>query len=251
MSGLKTLLKKEFIEQIKTYKLVVISGIFLMFGFATPLMINYLPELLEMSGEDIIIEIPPATALQALSEYSATALQIGILVAVLVAMGAIAQERVRGTAHIVFSKPVSRGAFVTAKLIALSTSFITGLTLGGVACYAYTTILIEDVNLAAFAGQNALLAVFFVFCLALILFLSSIFRNQLAAGGVALAALVGQALMVQLPFVGDYLPGRLTDWGIDLISGSSETAWGAMIATVILTVLCVYGARTSLLRQEI
>lgn len=227
------------------------GGIFLLFGFSTPLMLYYLPELLKLSGEEIIIEVPLPTAIQVLAEYSSTVLQIGILVAVLVAMGAIAQERVRGTAHIIFSKPISHGAFIMAKLVALSATFLTGLILGSIACYAYTIILIEDINIAAFLGQNALLALFFIFCLSFILLLSSVFRNQLAAGGIALAALIGQALMVRLPFIGDYMPGRVTDWGMDLVSGSGVTAWGAVIVTIILTALCAYLARLSLLRQEI
>ena len=93
MKGFKTLLFKEWREQISTFRLLIVSGIFLFFGLLTPVMLKYLPELLKLAGEDLGgIVIPPPAALQALTEYSATALQMGLLVAVLVSMGAIAGQ---------------------------------------------------------------------------------------------------------------------------------------------------------------
>lgn len=33
------------------------------------------------------------------------------------------------------------------------------------------------------------------------------------SGGIALAVLIGQAVVAQAPWIGDYTPGRLTSWG--------------------------------------
>lgn len=250
MRGFKALLKKELWEQLKTYKLYIIGGVFLFFGFSTPLMLKYLPEILELAGEDIIIDIPPPTAVQALGEYSATIVQIGILIAVLMAMGAIAQERSKGTAMMTLSKPVSRSAFVTAKLTALSTSFIIALIAGSTACYLYTVTLIEDISVSGFLGQNLLMILLFIFCISVTLFFSSLFKNQLAAGGIALAVLIGQAVASQLPWVGDFIPGQLTGWGSHLLSGDAESAWGAAAVSVALIVLCLYFANRNLQRRE-
>ena len=251
MRGFNALLKKELLEQLKTYKLYIIGSIFLFFGFSTPLMLKYLPEILELAGEDIIIDIPPPTAVQALGEYSGTIIQVGILIAVLMAMGAIAQERSKGTAMITLSKPVSRGSFVTAKLTALSTSFVIALIAGSTACYLYTIMLIEDINVSCFLGQNLLMILFFIFCISVTLFFSSLFRNQLAAGGIALAVLIGQAVATQLPWVGDFIPGQLTSWGSHLVSGDAESAWGAVAVSVVLILLCLYFANRNLKHREI
>jgi ABC-2 type transport system permease protein len=143
MNGFKTLLSKEWREQFRTFRLLIVSGIFLFFGLLTPVMIKYLPEIIKLAGEDLgTIELPLPTALQALTEYSATALQMGLLVAVLVTMGAIAAERRSGTAAMTLSKPVGNGAFVTAKMLAISFSFIIGLVLGGIGAYGYTWLLL-------------------------------------------------------------------------------------------------------------
>lgn len=251
MTGLAALLKKELREQLKTYKLLIIAGVFLFFGLSTPFMLKYLPQILELAGEDIVVDLPPATALMSLQEYSGTLVQVGVLVAVLIAMGAIARERERGTAAMILSKPVGRGAFVVAKLAAMSTSFIIALGLGSIVCYVYTVLLFEEVSASAFFGLNLLMALFFVLCLAVTLLFSSLFRNSLAAGGIALAVLIGQAVMVQVPWIGDFTPGALISWGTGLLSGAADSAWTAVAASLAIIILCLYLSRLSLLRREI
>ena len=251
MTGLGALLKKELREQLRTYKFLIIAAVFLLFGLATPLMLKYLPELLKLAGEEIIIEIPPATAVQALAEYADTAVQLCVLMAVLMAMGAIAKERESGTAAMTLSKPVSRGAFVLAKLIAMSTSFLVALGLASAACYGYTVILIGEADALAFLVLNLLLGLFLVFCLSVTLLFSSLFRSQLAAGGLALAILIGQALMAGVPWIGDYMPAGLISWGTGLLSGTASSAWIAVGATLAVIVICLYLSWFSLRRKEV
>jgi len=214
-------------------------------------MLKYLPEILRLAGEDVVIEFPAPTALMSLQEYSSTLVQVGVLIAVLMAMGAIARERERGTAAMVLSKPVGRGAFVVAKLTAMSTSFIIALGVASVASYVYTVLLFGEANASGFLGLNLLMALFFVVSLSVTLLFSSLFRSQLAAGGVALAILIGQAVLSGVPWIGDYTPGRLVSWGTELLSGAAPSAWTAVAASLAIVALCLYLARLSLRRKEI
>ena len=182
MTGLNALLKKELKEQFKTYRLLIIAGVFLFFGLSTPLMLKYLPELIKLAGEDIVIDLPPPTALQALGEYTDTVVQVDAL---------------------------------------------------------------------AFLGSNLLLALFFILCLAVTLLFSSLFKNHLAAGGVALAALIGQTVMAQLPWIGEYTPGSLISWGSRLLSGDALSAWGAVVVSLAVVVACLSLSRLVLKRKEI
>ncbi|MGD9142439.1 MAG: ABC transporter permease [Dehalococcoidia bacterium] len=251
MKGLRPLLKKELKEQFKTYRWLIVGGIFLLFGITTPLMYKYLPEILEFAGEQLtIIEIPRPTAFQSLSEYTGTIGQIGVLVAVLVAMGSIANELRHGTAMITLSKPVSRLAFVSAKLIAVSITFLGSMVLASIFCFAYTVWLIESADVMAFIGVNLLLGLFLIFCLALTLLFSSFFKSSLAAGGISLAIIVAQAGISVLPRFGDYMPGSLLNWGTELLSGSGESYWWALGITVAVIVFCVYFAQHTLQHKD-
>lgn len=253
MKGFKTLLSKEWREQLKTFRLLIVSGIFLFFGLLTPVMLKYLPEIIKLAGEDLGgITIPPPTALQALTEYSATALQMGLLVAVLISMGAIAGERRSGTAAMTLSKPVSTGAFVTAKLLALSISFIIGLVIGGIGAYGYTWMLIGEGNLGGFIAQNGLMAVYLVFCITLTLIFSAVFKNSLAAGGVSIAVLLGTSGLGAVPWLGRVMPGSLNSWGNHLISGQGGGAeWLALGVTLAFIILGTYLAARILQGKEI
>jgi len=251
VSGFKALLKKEMREQWRTYKLLIVGGLFLFFGITTPLILKYLPEILELSGENINIEILPPTAIQSLTEFAGTIVQVGVLAAVLIAMGAIAREKERGTAAMVLSKPVEKGAFVTAKLVAISALFVVALALGSITCYIYTVMLIESGNAAGFLMLNLLLAIFLIFCLAVTLLSSAIFRSSLLAGGVALAVLLGQAVLTQLPWLGDYVPGALVSWNVELLSGQPAAIWPSILVTSVLIAACIYLAALALKRCEI
>ncbi|HEY97478.1 MAG TPA: ABC transporter permease [Dehalococcoidia bacterium] len=252
MKGLAPLLKKELKEQFKTYRWLIVGGIFLLFGITTPLMFKYLPEILEFAGEQLtIIEIPPPTAVQSLSEYASTIGQIGILVAVLVAMGSIANELRHGTAIMTMSKPVSRLAFVSAKFIAMSLTFLGSMVLASIFCFAYTVWLIESADIQAFIGLNLLLGLFLVFCLAITLLFSSFFKSSLAAGGLALAVIVAQAGLAVLPRFGDYMPGKLLGWGNNLLTGNGESYWWALAITIGVICFCIYFAQRTLKHKDL
>ena len=191
MTGLTSLLKKELKEQLRTHKLLIVGAIFLFFGLTTPLMLKYLPQIIQLAGEQIPVNIPPPTAVQALGEYAGTIGQLGVLMAVLIAMGSIANELRHGTAVMVLSKPVSRAAYVNAKLMAMSITFLASMIVASLFCFGYTYWLIGKADTLPFVGLNLLLGLFLIFCLAVTVLFSSIFKSAPAAGGLAIAVLIG------------------------------------------------------------
>ena len=251
MIGFKTLFKKEWSEGIRTYRFFIVGGVFILFGMTTPILLKYLPQLIALSGENIGIDVPPPTAVQSLTEYIGTMLQFGILSAILVGMGAIASERERGTAAMTLSKPVSRSAFILAKLCALSLSFVIALAVASAGAFFYTDLLIEPGNLSGFIAASSLLALFFIFAIALTLYFSSLFKSAMAAGALSLATILGLAAVTNLPWVGDFMPGRLTGWSNALISGSPGYQWWAVVATVLYIAVLVWLAKLSLDKKEL
>jgi ABC-2 type transport system permease protein len=231
------LFRKEFTEQIKTHKMLVVVAILLLFGFGTPLLLKFLPEFLKLSGEQIPIELPAFTAFDAIQSYISTLGQIGLLVAVLVAMGSIAQERERRTAIMTLSKPAGFGAFVVAKLAALMVTFGCGLLLGSLGCYLYTVVLLGPFDAGAFTIIALLISFYFLVCLAVTLMYSAFFRNQLAAGGTALATLIILALLSNIPNIGRYLPVALMNNATSIAGGSREAPWSLFFSLIVSAVI--------------
>ena len=153
-------LRKELMEQWRTYRLLVVVAVLLLFGgFIAPLTAKYTPELIEVlapGGSDIAQLIPEPTASVAVQEYIESISQFGALVVLLVTMGAVAGEKAKGTAALVLVKPLPRGAFLGAKFVALGVTIAFGLLIAAVACYYYTLVLIESMDISSWLALNSL-----------------------------------------------------------------------------------------------
>jgi ABC-2 type transport system permease protein len=251
MTGLTALLRKELKEQYRTRRFLIVGAVFAMIGIGIPLMLKLLPEIMKLSGETIPVQIPPPTAVQTFVEFASTIGQLGVIVAVMVAMGAVANELRHGTAVTTLSKPISRAAFVTAKLVAISFTFLVALSIAASLCFFYTTGFIGGASATAFFQSNLLIGLLLVFCLAVTVLFSCLFKSSVAAGGLAITVIISQTMLSGLPFVGDYLPGKLLAWGASILSGPTQGYWGALGVTVALTFVAVYLGQYALRTKEI
>lgn len=245
------LFKKELVEYYKTYKLLIVIAVLLLFGLSAPLLIKFLPEIIRMSGEQIPIQLPAFEAGDAIRSYVSNLSQIGLLVAVLIAMGSIAQERERRTAVMTLSKPVSCLSFITAKLAALGLTFITGLILGAFGCYLYTVLLLGSFSGTGFLVINLLAGFYLLFCISLTVMCSTLFRSQLAAGGLALVVLILLASISSVPLINKYLPNALMNWATNISLGTEGSAWQALIVTAVLIFATIIISWQFLSRKEI
>ena len=149
------------------------------------------------------------------------------------------------------SKPVSRSAFVISKLLAVSITFLISMTAASVVCLGYTVWLIQGTAVWPFVGMNLLLGLFLVFCVAVTLLFSSLYKSSLAAGGLAIGVIIVQGIISAIPVIGKYMPGVLLSWGINLMSGHSTNYWWAMGITVAAIAACVYFAQQFLKNRDL
>ena len=246
-------LRKELLEQWRTRRLVAVAAVLLFFGFLSPLSAKLLPDLMKSLGDTggIVIELPPPTAQDGLLQYVKNTSQFGVLLAVLLAMGALAQEKERGTAAMILSKPASRANFLLSKFMALTLVFGLCLALAGLACYYYTIVLFEGSGGARFVEMNLLLALFIEFYLAVTLLGSTIARSQVMAGGLGLGAIFVVAILGALPRLGEYMPTALLEWARVLMVGTGEPAWGAVAVSLGGIIVCLGIALVVFERQEL
>ena len=251
MSMTYVLLKKELLEHLKTYRLLIIVGVLLSFGLSTPLLLVYLPEILRLGGEDLGISLPAFTSADALKGFLDSVGQVGLLTTILVGMGAIALERERGTAALVLSKPVGIGPFVLAKFLGLAAVLTLGLIAGAIGCFAYTAILLGTPALGPFLIASLLAWLYLMVVLALTLLLSAAFRSQLAAGVLALSITIGSATLATLSLFEPYLPASLMHWANALVLGQGGSWWAAVGVSLAVLAAALLGAWQTLQRQEI
>ncbi len=245
--------RKEWLELIRSYRLLVVAIVLVFFGLTSPLLAKLTPEIVTLipGGAEISKVIPAPTVWDAIAQYVKNMGQFSIILALLLTMGAIAQEKDKGTAAMMLVKPLPRGAFLSAKFAALATMFAVTLVAAGIACYYYTLLLFEAMDILHWLVLNALLIVYVLVFVALTLFCSTITKSQAAAGGAALGLMIFLGLVGAIPGLGKYLPGELITWGTRLMHGDTTASWTAFAVSSGLIVVPLLAAWLIFKNQEL
>lgn len=251
-----TMTRKELFEQWRTWKVVVIGVVFIVFGLVSPLLARFTSEiLLSVPGAEQFADlIPVPTTADAIGQYLKNLTQFGFIIAILAGMGAIAGEKDRGTAAMILSKPVPRWAFVGSKFTAQSLVYLLALVLAGLAALFYTNLLFEPPLLVGpFLWGTLLLWLWLLAYVAVTLLGSAIGRSVLIAAGIALLGSVILLIAGSFPQAASFLPSGLIGWisQLGLPEPAPVNGWGALAGTVVVILFCVVTAIGVVERQEV
>lgn len=246
-------LRKELMEQLRTYRLLMVGAVLIVFGLLSPLLAKITPEIIKMipEGEFIAQLIPPPTIMDAVAQYIKNTGQFSILLALLVTMGSVVQEKEKGTAAMMLVKPLPRLTFLIAKFTALALMFVVTIAIAGLACYYYTWLLFGALDLPGWIALNGLLLVFVLVYVALTLFCSVVTKSQAGAGALALGMLFIISLIGSIPGLGEHLPGQLLIWGGGMMAGETETFWPALWVSLGIIVVALAMAGLIFQKQEL
>src|SRR5438132_398910 len=187
-SGFANMLRKELRDWWRTRFWVVQSLIWLA-------VLNGLVALAAFSRSATLGGPGPATGLQAFFVISPLFGPIGVAV---LAQGAIVGEKQSGTAAWVLSKPVSRSAFILAKLLALGVGISAiVVALQGLVAFALSAAATGSSPAAPvpYAFALGLLALHLAFYITLALMVGTLFGSRGAVIGIALGVLFGQQFL--------------------------------------------------------
>lgn len=184
------------------------------------------------------------TALMVFFVFSGMAPAVG---AVILAQDALIGEKQSGTAAWVFSKPVSRVAFLLAKLSSDALGIlVTMVIVQGAVAYA---ILKAGTNnklpLSGYLSALGLVFLLLAFYLSLTYMLGTLFRQRGAVVGIPMLCIFGNQLTGLLPWLGKIMPWNLViDLGPDqpalavaLAQGQPLPAATPIVGTIILTII--------------
>lgn len=248
------MLRKELMEQWRTHRFLIVAAVLVAFGLASPLLAKFTPEMLKSIPDlpaGLAGMIPAPTVADAVIQYVKNISQFGILLALLMSMGTVVQEKERGTAAMLLTHPVSRLYFLLAKFTALGILFAVCLAVAAVGCWYYTLLLFEALPWGSFLALNGLMLVVLLVYIAVTLLCSTIARTQGMAAGLAFAALVLVAGVGSLPRLSQYFPGELFKWGSALALGGGDPAWPAFWIALGMIFLALGAAWWIFRRQEL
>ena len=243
-------LRKELIQLWRSKMVLVIVGVFALFGMASPLLAYFLPDILgSIEGAEMFKDlIPEPTVIDAMTQYLKNISQFGFLIAILVGMGSVASEKEKGITEMILHKPLPRWAFILSKFTAQTLVYVAAFLIAEILAYVYILVLFEPVSFGVFSLINLLLLMWLLCFSAITTLGSTASRSIGTAAGISLAGSVVLMLSAQIPNYGSISPQALMGWagilGNELsfnLQTSNFTALGAAVVLIIMALIWAVG----------
>ncbi len=243
MNDYLVFLKKELIEYARTYKLLILLIVFIIFGLTNPLIAKLTPELLaSFMPEGMLVAIPEPTALDSWAQFFKNTQQMGIIVLVLVFSGVLSNELSRGTLINLLTKGLSREAVIIGKFLAMLLVWSLSVLLSSLLTLVYTIYLFPGDQV-----QNLVLAVFCMWLFGAFLLAVLLGSATLVSGNYGSLLLTGLTVVVLLilnitPGATRFNPISLANRNMELVSNTIEAS--ALSAAIGVTGLAILGLIT-------
>ena len=245
MKGYFAFLKKEWMENIRTYRLMIVFLVFVLFGISSPLMAKFLPDLIgAMDMNGIQLTLPEPSALDCYAQFFQNITQIGLLVFVFVFSGCISQEVYKGTLINVISKGLSRKAIVLAKFTMISLLWSGALLLAFILTLGYTWYLFPEDMILQPSFAILCLWLFGMMIISLLCLGSTLFKNSYGALLFLVLMLAGLFVFNMFPNLQQFNPLYLINTSMDMLQPTytMSEAYASICVSIICSILSLLGS---------
>ncbi|HEY5476774.1 MAG TPA: hypothetical protein VIK11_08650 [Tepidiformaceae bacterium] len=246
-----SLWRLEVLRLVRTRRWVALFSVYLFFGFLGPVTARYLRDIVSFAGGDrsgVTITFPAAIPADGMARYVSNAVQIGTLVTVVVAAGALA-----------FDSPPEMGVFLRSRVNRVSSILLPRLVIpflaasaafviGALAAWYETWALIGALDTSRLLLGIGFGIVFIAFVVALVAAVAQWSRGLLATVMASVVALLVLPILGIASAVGRWLPTSLAQALANLPAGGEISPYiGASVVTMVsiagLVWLALIGAR--------
>lgn len=254
MKNFSAYFKKEMLENLRTYRLLILVIAYILFGLMEPIMYRMLPVILESEGLDpAMMQMMDTSQQGLLRSYMGNLSQIGLIVVTLTIMGTLSHELQRKYWILPRSKGGNPTAMVLSKFFLYSFGLVLATLLGFMVNNFYGRVLFEytGLDLVGVVQSALLFALYFIFLLAvLFLFISIIQKGIPAVLGTLFISFLLLPILNNFGSLQNFLPyGLLQESGKFFFDWSSL---GPILASTLgLIILCLWGTIRRIKTMEI
>ncbi len=243
----------EWVRLVRSRRLVALVGVYVFFGLVGPTTARYIGEIVERFGSGITVQFPEPVPADGIAQFTSNAHQIGLLVAVVVAAGALVIDAIPEMSIFLRTRVRSTASLLTPRLV-VSYAAIGGAFLAGLGAAHYqTTVLLGAVSSADMAIGAGFTLVYLAFVVALVAAIGSRSSGVLPTVAISVVALLVLPVLGIVDAIGRWLPSHLLGSLDGLLRSTSDAAdyLPATAVTVVLTVALVALARHWAGRREL
>ena len=230
-----TLWRLEWLRLTRTRRWVALFGVFVFFGFIGPLTAAYLPEIVGFAGGDLegaTVEFPPAVPSDGMAQYVSNAMQIGTLVAVVVAAGALAFDAIPEMGVFLRTRVSSLWQILVPRLVLTTTFVVAAFVAGATAAWYETRVLIGALEVGSVLAGIAFGSLFLVFVVALVAAAAGRSTSVLGTVMVSIVVLLLMPILGVVDAIGRWLPSHLGG-ALGALTAGSQTVGDYLPATVV------------------
>jgi ABC-2 type transport system permease protein len=241
------LLRKEWTEQVRSSRVLLIPLLFLLLAVMNVILIKELPNILSSGASNLpagtVIQMPPATALDAAGKVISQFDQLGVLAIILLFMSSIAGETASGVKTTLFVKPVSPVSYIGAKLtmafLLVTVSFAVSML---VSLYYMNQFFHPGVNVGYFLLGSIVYLPKLLLMVGIVLFFSAIGKSSVLAGGLSLVCSLLLSVTAVNGWMKAHFPNALSTLALQYFQGASPSVVQPMLYTVALVIALFIGA---------
>jgi len=242
----------EWLRLVRTRSWIALAAVFLFFGLLGPITARYMEQILQRFAGDVIVTLPPPTPATGLEQYLGNVLQIGLLVVLAVAAGALA-----------FDQPIERAAFYRSRVgrvwtllapryVVATLATVAAFVLGTLGAWYETVVLLGDLPVGAMLLGMLLTSLYLAFAVAVTTAASSFARAPLVIVPVAAGVLIVVPLLGLLGALRDWLPSNLLGSLVGLVVGVPPVEYlRPALVTLAATAVLLWLAAARLQRREL
>jgi ABC-2 type transport system permease protein len=236
----------EWLRLVRTRRLVALAGVYVFFGFVGPLTARYLGEIIDrFGGGEMTVVVPDPVPADGIVQFASNAAQIGVLVAVAVAAGALVVDALPEMSVFLRTRMPSAAALLLPRLVVAAAAAGAAYLVGVAIAWYETVVLIGGVSAGGMIGGAFLAVLYLCFAVAVVAAIGARLRSVLGTVGTTVVVLLVMPLLGLVEAVGRFLPSHLVGAQVGLITGESFAGY---LPAVAVTVAAIAGLAATAIR---
>jgi len=246
-----TLWRLEWLRLVRTRRWVALTFVYLFFGLLGPITARYIGEIVKRFGGGVTVSFPDPTPADGITQFVGNASQIGLLVAVVVAAGALSLDAVPEIGTFFRTRVPSLARILLPRFTVTSAVVVGAFALGTLAAWYETVVLIGNVPAGRLLAGWILGAIYLVFVVAVVALVAARTSSVLTTVLATMVILLGLPIAGIVPDVGEWLPSHLVGALDGMVRGVAFTEYlRATVVTVIAGTVALWAAIRLSSRRE-
>jgi ABC-2 type transport system permease protein len=242
----------ELARLTRTYRWMLLFGVYAFFAVLGPLSARYLNEIIGQFGGDVTIIVPDPRPVDGIAQFIGNVAQLGLLAVAVVAAGALAVDARPEVAAFLRTKVTRARDLLLPRYAVSAGAAIAALLVSTAIAWAMTHAMLGSLHAGAMLVGTLYGALYLAFAVAVVAAVAGFLRSQVATVFGSLAALLLLPLVALIEPVRPWLPSELLAAIGALLEGAPAGDFTrAVLTTLIVTPGLLALAASRFARREL